>query len=113
MGRSALGVLKRPVPSICSRRLTGRLRLLERAGAVVRDHRFTTPPQVTYSLTPRDSSTFPFWVHLTSLPRVESRRRTLKDCAKGARCPRDCSTFRLGRWLAQMPHPGLRDAAGP
>ncbi len=58
-GPQRFGVLKRAVPGISSRLLTERLRLLEQAGVVCREHRFTIPPQVTYSLTPRGQQLVP------------------------------------------------------
>jgi len=52
-GPCRFGELKRRVPGISSRVLTLRLRLLEQAGIVARDHQSTIPPQVSYSLTAR------------------------------------------------------------
>lgn len=47
------GELKREVPGISSRVLTQRLRMLEDAGIVYRDHKPTIPPEVSYGLTER------------------------------------------------------------
>ncbi len=52
-GPLRFGVLKRRLPGISSRVLTQRLRMLETAGVIFRDHRATIPPQVTYGLTQR------------------------------------------------------------
>ncbi|PCJ36432.1 MAG: transcriptional regulator [Alphaproteobacteria bacterium] len=52
-GPLRFGVLKRQLPGISSRVLTQRLRMLETAGVIFRDHRPTIPPQVTYGLTQR------------------------------------------------------------
>jgi len=52
-GSSRFGELKRRIPGISARVLTQRLRLLEQAGIVERDHQPTIPPQVSYSLTLR------------------------------------------------------------
>jgi len=45
--------LKRRIPGIFWRVLTQRLRLLEQAGIVARDHQSMIPPQANYSLTAR------------------------------------------------------------
>jgi DNA-binding HxlR family transcriptional regulator len=47
------GQLKKAIPGISSRLLTNRLRRLEAAGLVRRQHKPTIPPQVSYSLTAR------------------------------------------------------------
>jgi len=52
-GCSRFGELKRLIPGISARVLTQRLRLLEQAGIIARDHQPTIPPQVSYSLTAR------------------------------------------------------------
>ncbi len=52
-GPLRFGALKREVPGISSKVLTERLRMLERAGVIYRDHKPTIPPQVTYGLTAR------------------------------------------------------------
>ena len=52
-GPTRFGELKRRVAGISAKMLTERLRMLEEAGMVLRDHQPTVPPQVTYSLTPR------------------------------------------------------------
>ncbi|MFQ5785545.1 MAG: winged helix-turn-helix transcriptional regulator [Alphaproteobacteria bacterium] len=52
-GPLRFGALKREVAGISAKVLTERLRMLERAGVVYRDHKPTIPPQVTYGLTPR------------------------------------------------------------
>jgi len=52
-GPLRFGALKRKVPGISSKVLTERLRMLERAGVIYRDHKPTIPPQVSYGLTAR------------------------------------------------------------
>lgn len=52
-GPMRFGALKRSVSGISSRVLTQRLRMLEEAGVVFREHRPTIPPEVTYGLTKR------------------------------------------------------------
>ena len=52
-GPTRFGALRRSVPGISTRVLTERLRSLEAAGFVVREHVQTIPPEVTYSLSPR------------------------------------------------------------
>ncbi len=52
-GALRFGALKRLLPGISSRVLTQRLRMLEEAGVIYRDHRPTIPPEVTYGLTGR------------------------------------------------------------
>ena len=52
-GPMRFGALKRSVSGISSRVLTQRLRMLEEAGVVFREHRPTIPPEVTYGLTER------------------------------------------------------------
>ncbi len=47
------GALKRLVPGISSRVLTERLRKLEDAGLVTRNHKPTIPPEVSYALSDR------------------------------------------------------------
>ncbi|MEY1557725.1 winged helix-turn-helix transcriptional regulator [Yoonia sp. R2331] len=50
-GEVRFGELKRLVPGISSRVLTERLRNLEQAGLIYRNHKPTIPPQVSYGLT--------------------------------------------------------------
>lgn len=50
-GEVRFGELKKLVPGISSRVLTERLRNLEEAGLVYRNHKPTIPPQVSYGLT--------------------------------------------------------------
>jgi DNA-binding HxlR family transcriptional regulator len=52
-GPHRFGALKRAVPGISTRMLTERLRMLQRAGVIWREQAETTPPAVTYGLTPR------------------------------------------------------------
>jgi DNA-binding HxlR family transcriptional regulator len=52
-GTLRFGELKKSLRGISAKVLTERLRKLEEAGLVNRDHRPTIPPQVSYSLTPR------------------------------------------------------------
>lgn len=52
-GPLRFGELKRQLPGISSRMLTQRLRMLEEAGIIFRDHRPTIPPEVSYGLTER------------------------------------------------------------
>lgn len=52
-GGLRFGQLKALMPTISSKVLTERLRMLETAGLLHRDYRPTVPPAVTYSLTPR------------------------------------------------------------
>lgn len=52
-GPTRFGELKRRLPGISSRVLTQRLRMLEEAEVLFRDHKPTIPPQVTYGLTER------------------------------------------------------------
>ena len=52
-GPMRFGALKRSMSGISSRVLTQRLRMLEEAGVVFREHRPTIPPEVTYGLTKR------------------------------------------------------------
>ena len=50
-GPTRFGQLKRQLVGISSKMLTERLRTLERAEIIYRDHHPTVPPQVTYGLT--------------------------------------------------------------
>ena len=50
-GDTRFGELKRQMPGISSKILTGRLRSLENAEIISRHHEPTIPPKVTYSLT--------------------------------------------------------------
>ncbi|OIQ74122.1 HTH-type transcriptional activator HxlR [mine drainage metagenome] len=68
-GPQRFGVLKRAIPGISSRVLTERLRLLEEAGVIHRDHLPTIPPQVTYSLTHRGQELGPVLDALDALAR--------------------------------------------
>lgn len=68
-GPQRFGVLKRTIPGISSRVLTERLRLLEEAGVIHRDHQPTIPPQVTYSLTRRGEELGPVLDALDALAR--------------------------------------------
>ena len=52
-GPLRFGKLKRLLPGISSRVLTQRLRMLEEAEVIFRNHRPTIPPEVTYGLTER------------------------------------------------------------
>lgn len=52
-GPMRFGALKRSVPGLSSKVLTERLRLLESARILDREHVPTIPPQVTYSLSKR------------------------------------------------------------
>ncbi|MEB3285909.1 MAG: helix-turn-helix domain-containing protein [Vampirovibrionales bacterium] len=52
-GPMRFGVLKRSVPGLSSKVLTERVRMLEDAGIIFRDHVPTIPPQVTYGLSDR------------------------------------------------------------
>ncbi len=52
-GPLRFGELKRKVPGISAKVLTERLRMLERADVIYRDHKPTIPPQVSYGLTAR------------------------------------------------------------
>lgn len=52
-GGLRFGALKAKMPTISSKVLTERLRMLETAGLVHRDYKPTIPPTVTYSLTAR------------------------------------------------------------
>ncbi|NKB82391.1 MAG: MarR family transcriptional regulator [Nitrospirales bacterium] len=49
-GPTRFGQLKRHMPGISSKMLTERLRSLEAAEIIYRDHQPTVPPQVTYGL---------------------------------------------------------------
>lgn len=68
-GPQRFGALKRAIPGISSRLLTERLRLLEDAGVIHRDHQPTIPPQVTYSLTTRGLELGPVLDSLDALAR--------------------------------------------
>ena len=68
-GPQRFGALKRAIPGISSRVLTERLRLLEEAGVIHRDHLPTIPPQVTYSLTRRGEELAPVLDALDTLAR--------------------------------------------
>ena len=52
-GPLRFGELKRNVPGLSSKVLTERLRMLEEARVIYRDHLPSIPPQVTYGLTER------------------------------------------------------------
>jgi len=52
-GPLRFGDLKRQLDGVSSRVLTQRLRMLEEAEVIYRDHRPTIPPAVTYGLTAR------------------------------------------------------------
>lgn len=52
-GPMRFGALRRKIPGISPKVLTDRLRLLESAGLISRDHKPTVPPEVTYALAPR------------------------------------------------------------
>ena len=52
-GPTRFGALKRQIPGISSKVLTERLRMLEFAGVIYRDHNPTIPPKVTYGLAER------------------------------------------------------------
>ncbi len=52
-GPMRFGVLKRSIPGLSSKVLTERLRMLEGAQIIYRDHVATIPPQVTYGLSDR------------------------------------------------------------
>jgi DNA-binding HxlR family transcriptional regulator len=52
-GPMRFGELKRGIPGVSSKVLTERLRLLEEARIIYRDHVPTIPPQVTYGLSER------------------------------------------------------------
>ena len=52
-GPMRFGALRRAIDGISTRVLTERLRRLEEAGVVFRDHKPTIPPEVTYGITPR------------------------------------------------------------
>lgn len=52
-GPMRFGELKRSIPGLSSKVLTERLRLLEEARIIYRDHVPTIPPQVTYGLSER------------------------------------------------------------
>ncbi|RLB68574.1 MAG: transcriptional regulator [Deltaproteobacteria bacterium] len=52
-GSLRFGELKRQLQGISSRVLTLRLRMLEEAGVIYRNHRPTIPPEVSYGLTER------------------------------------------------------------
>lgn len=58
-GPTRFGALKRSIQGISAKVLTERLRLLEEAGLVYREHEPTIPPQVTYGLTERMSDLNP------------------------------------------------------
>ena len=52
-GPMRFGELKRSVPGLSSKVLTERLRMLEDAGIIFRDHEPSIPPKVTYGLSER------------------------------------------------------------
>ena len=52
-GDMRFGQLKKQMPSISAKVLTGRLRMLEEAGILSRHQENTIPPKVTYSFTKR------------------------------------------------------------
>lgn len=49
-GKTRFGQLKRELPGISAKMLTERLRMLEGAEIIYRDHKPTIPPQVFYGL---------------------------------------------------------------
>ena len=49
-GKTRFGQLKRQMPGISSKMLTERLRTLEQAEIIYRDHKPTVPPKVFYGL---------------------------------------------------------------
>jgi len=57
-GPLRFGMIKRSVPGLSSKVLTERLRMLEEAGVVFREHVPTIPPKVTYGLTERGAELF-------------------------------------------------------
>ncbi len=59
-GPIRFGQLKRLIPKITQKVLTDKLRELESAGLVHRDHQPTIPPTVIYSLTSLGQSLSPF-----------------------------------------------------
>lgn len=52
-GPTRFGELKRSVPGLSSKVLTERLRMLEEARVIFREHTPTIPPKVTYGLSDR------------------------------------------------------------
>jgi DNA-binding HxlR family transcriptional regulator len=52
-GPMRFGALKRNIPGLSSKVLTERLRMLEEAGVIYREHIPTIPPKVTYGLSER------------------------------------------------------------
>jgi DNA-binding HxlR family transcriptional regulator len=52
-GPTRFGALRRLVPGVSSKVLTDRLRMLESAQIITREHVATIPPQVTYALSAR------------------------------------------------------------
>lgn len=52
-GTMRFGQLKKQMPSISAKVLTERLRMLEQAGILLREHEATIPPKVSYSFTKR------------------------------------------------------------
>ncbi len=83
-GPLRFGALKRKLPGISAKVLTDRLRMLERAGVVFRDHKPTIPPQVTYGLTARGDE---LGAALKALDEIAQRWREEEEAA--ARTGRD------------------------
>jgi len=52
-GPMRFGQIKKQIPLISAKVLTERLRMLEEAGILYRDHKPTIPPSVTYGFTQR------------------------------------------------------------
>lgn len=77
-GPLRFGALKRKLPGISAKVLTERLRMLERAGVVFRDHKPTIPPQVTYGLTARGDE---LGEALKALDEIARRWREEEDAA--------------------------------
>jgi DNA-binding HxlR family transcriptional regulator len=67
VGPSRFGALKRQVPGISAKMLTGRLRQLEAARLIARHYAPTIPPQVTYSLTTRGEELTPVFNALNGI----------------------------------------------
>ncbi len=80
-GPLRFGALKRKVPGISSKVLTERLRMLERAGVIYRDHKPTIPPQVSYGLTARGED---LGGVLNALDEIAQRWRSEEEAAARA-----------------------------
>lgn len=52
-GQKRFGELKRAVPGVSTKVLTERLKMLTKAGVIMRHYQETIPPTVTYSISPR------------------------------------------------------------